>query len=182
MIVLARKRFYRDVSLASTNGGDRFEVLLDGRRVKTPLGNTLVVEGEAMARAVQQEWRAQTDLVVTQQMHLTGLCNACVDNPTGAGKEALADAILAYLDTDTVLYFSLVSFPNGLFALETLMKLFLQDNEDLLRHQNESWLPLVSWFCQRHSITVDPATSLLPPKFSPGARDVIRSGYYERII
>ncbi len=43
---------------------------------------------------------------MTQQMHLTGLCNATVDNPTGASREDLVDAVLNFLQTDTVLFFS----------------------------------------------------------------------------
>ena len=42
-------------------------------------------------------------------MHLTGLCNTCIDNPTRATKYELVDSILNFLDTDTILFYSHVS-------------------------------------------------------------------------
>ncbi len=144
------------MSLAHNGASGRYEVCLDGRKVRTPLGNPLTVEGEALARAVQQEWQAQGELVLTQQMHLTGLCNASVDNPTGAGREELADEALKFLETDTVLFFSSC------------------DNEALARRQEERWRPVVRWFSQWHGVQVEPSTSLLPPQISPEARGAVR--------
>lgn len=109
MYVAARKRFYQNVSVMRGNGD--FEVCLDQRRLKTPLGNEFKVPNETLAHAVAQEWAAQEELIITQQMHLTGLCNVCVDNPMDIQEDALADAILNFLVTDTVLFFSTVRWP-----------------------------------------------------------------------
>ena len=48
-------------------------------------------------------------MILLSQMHLTGLCNVCIDNPTKATKYELVDNILNFLDTDTILFFSEVS-------------------------------------------------------------------------
>jgi chaperone required for assembly of F1-ATPase len=40
------------------------------------------------------------------QMHLNGLANVCIDNPTKCTKEQLVDSVLNFLDTDTILFFS----------------------------------------------------------------------------
>ena len=45
-------------------------------------------------------------MILTSQMHLTGLCNVCLDEPLGATKDQLVDGVMAFLDTDTVLFFS----------------------------------------------------------------------------
>ena len=42
-------------------------------------------------------------------MHLTGLANVCIDNPTNVSKEKLVDSVLNFLETDTLLFFSDVS-------------------------------------------------------------------------
>ena len=51
------KRFYKEVSVAPTEGG--FAVLLDGRSVKTPARNTLVLPTQKLATAIAAEWRAK---------------------------------------------------------------------------------------------------------------------------
>ncbi|MEQ9575991.1 MAG: ATP12 family protein, partial [Rhodospirillales bacterium] len=50
------KRFYRDVTVAPTvpdNGaGEAFQILLDGRKVKSPLARELAVPSRPLAEAV----------------------------------------------------------------------------------------------------------------------------------
>ena len=48
------KRFYKDVGLGATLGG--FAILLDGRPVKTPSKNGLLLPREALADRVATEW------------------------------------------------------------------------------------------------------------------------------
>lgn len=67
----ARKRFYAEASVVA-NGNGNFEVCLDHRKLKTPLGNVFKVENEALALAVAQEFMAQKEHIMTSQMHLTG--------------------------------------------------------------------------------------------------------------
>ena len=50
-----------------------FELCLDHRKLKTPLGNEFTAKHEALARMVAQEWTAQKDVIVLSQMHLTGV-------------------------------------------------------------------------------------------------------------
>ena len=47
------KRFYKQVSIAPVEGG--FGVLLDGKSVKTPARNTLVLPTEKLALAIAAE-------------------------------------------------------------------------------------------------------------------------------
>ena len=64
------------------------------------------MNSEFLALGVAQEWACQKDLVMLSQMHLNGLSNVCIDNPTKATKQDLVDNILNFLDTDTILFFS----------------------------------------------------------------------------
>ena len=40
------------------------------------------------------------------QMHLTGLANVSIDNPTKVTSEQITESVMNFLDTDTVLFFS----------------------------------------------------------------------------
>ena len=91
------------------------------------------VKSEGLAQAVAQEWRSQKDTVncftcvgrfwrililsysriftqiMMSQMHLTGLANVSIDNPTKVTPEQMTESVMNFLDTDTVLFFSDVS-------------------------------------------------------------------------
>ena len=105
MSVRARKRFYKDVSIINAGKGS-FEIILDSKKLKTPGGAVFTVNNEPLALAVAHEWESQKEQVLLSQMHLTGLCNTSVDNPTHATKYDLVDNILNFLETDTILFFS----------------------------------------------------------------------------
>ena len=71
------KRFYKIVDIAPAPGG--FAVLLDGRPVKTPARNALVLPTEELARAIAAEWRGQGDDVIATSMPLLRLSNTIID-------------------------------------------------------------------------------------------------------
>jgi ATP synthase F1 complex assembly factor 2 len=51
-------------------GADFYEINLDQRKVKTPMGSVLLVPGEALAVAVAEEWDAQSKEIKLNEMHL----------------------------------------------------------------------------------------------------------------
>ena len=59
------------------------------------------------------------------------------------------------MDTDTILFFS-------------------DDPPALLEKQEKEWRPIIEWFCDRHSIDIQPSVSFTPPQFSSNAREVVR--------
>lgn len=87
-------------------GEGAYEVTLDSRKLKTPSGAAFTVRSEALALAVAHEWSVQKDLIRPSQMHLTGLCNTCEDNPTRLSKFDAVSGVLGLLETDTILFFS----------------------------------------------------------------------------
>ena len=155
MSIRAKKRFYKSVSLINAGQGT-YEITLDSKKLKTPGGAVFTAESEPLALAVAHEWDSQKESVILSQMHLTGLCNTAIDNPTKATKYELVDGILHFLDTDTILFFN-------------------DDQENLYERQRNEWQPIISWFCERHDITISPSISVaISPKFSPNAKEVIR--------
>lgn len=68
LIIATVKRFYRRTNILSS--GEKFEITLDQRKLKTPKGKIFEVNNKALALAVATEWDAQKDIVEKENMHL----------------------------------------------------------------------------------------------------------------
>jgi chaperone required for assembly of F1-ATPase len=100
--VTLRKRFYTTVSLGAGEGAAH-AIALDGKPVRTPARNTLAAPTAALAQAIAEEWRAQTDVIDPALMPMTRLSNTIIDAVVGARAEVAAD-ITKYLGSDLVCY------------------------------------------------------------------------------
>lgn len=134
-----RKRFYKDVGVIRS--GDQFEVCLDQRKLKTPLGKLLLIPNEALAVAVATEWDCQKADINPSEMHLTGLCNTVLDNPSKKTKEDVAAEILDFLESDTLCY-------------------RMQEPEELVALQSEKWDPVLMWYEKRFGVALEPKSDL----------------------
>ena len=68
-----------------------FEILLDGKAVKTPRGGTLSTgRSRALADAIADEWRAQDGVIRPETMPLTKLMNTAIDG-TSVNRAAIID-------------------------------------------------------------------------------------------
>lgn len=95
------KRFYKDVSLSDGPGG--VELLLDGRKVKTPAGHVLELPKGPFAESVAEEWLAQGEEVRPETMPHTRLANTVIDGISERGDEVVA-SLAAYGQTDLICY------------------------------------------------------------------------------
>ncbi len=140
-----RRKVYQVVTYRKTDGpaGDVYEILLDGRSVKTPGGNILHVATQELAEAVTAEWNAQEKWIVPATMPLTQLANTAIDRVEGQ-REALIAEALAYVDTDLVCYRA--SGPS-----------------DLVARQEECWQPLLDWLAEHHGIAMPVTFDLVAP-------------------
>ena len=98
------RRFYRDVSVAAGEGGG-FEVLLDGRSVKTPKGAKLSAPSRALAEQIAEEWAGQGEYLELAGMHATRLANTALEG-VGPAREAVADQLAEYAGADLLCYFA----------------------------------------------------------------------------
>ncbi|XP_018027649.1 ATP synthase mitochondrial F1 complex assembly factor 2-like isoform X2 [Hyalella azteca] len=147
------KRFYKDVSVAGTSGC--YEVNLDHRKLKTPMGNVLQVPSYPLALAVAEEWRAVQDVIIPAFMHLTGLSYTVVDNPNRVSKWDMAESVLEFLPTDTVLFAD-------------------ENSEKFSAVQEEQWWPVLRWFNDRYKLNIEPSTGINPAEVSDAALGVLR--------
>jgi len=95
------KRFYKTVTVDQTPDGFRF--LLDGKPVRTPARQPLLLPTYALADAVAEEWRAQEDEMQPAIMPLTRLVNTVLDG-VRATREEVISAILRFGENDLLSY------------------------------------------------------------------------------
>ena len=116
------KRFYKT---ATVGEGAFFQILLDGRVVKTPNKRALVLPNRPLAEAVAAEWAAQGVLINPGTMPLTRFANTAIDAVSEALEEVASD-IVAYAASDLVCYRS-------------------QDQDELASLQGKHWDPVIGW-------------------------------------
>jgi chaperone required for assembly of F1-ATPase len=121
------KRFYKEVAVAASDGG--FAVLLDGRSVKTPARNALLLPTEKLATAIAAEWRAQGEEVIATAMPLLRLANTVMDGVI-PNREGVIDAILRFGENDLICYRA-------------------HQPPDLVARQREGWDPVLAWARQK---------------------------------
>lgn len=132
------KRFYKEVSVAPSDGG--FAVLLDGRPVKTPARNTLVLPTEKLASAIAAEWRAQGEEVTAASMPLLRLANTVIDG-VAVNREAVIDAILRFGENDLLCYRA-------------------HQPPELVARQREGWDPMLGWVRQKFGADIQVAEGI----------------------
>lgn len=117
------KRFYKEATAAKTDGG--WQILLDGRPVRTPARALLMLPNAALGEAVVQEWAAQGEEIDPASMPMTGIANAALDHVT-PDPAAFAAPIIAYGESDLLCYRA-------------------EGPEVLSARQEAAWSPLLGW-------------------------------------
>ncbi|CCF58765.1 hypothetical protein KAFR_0F01680 [Kazachstania africana CBS 2517] len=118
------RKLWKHVSVNDTISQEKFHIQLDGKTIKTPLGNPLAVgkDRDALAYLLMKEWDNLKNLSSKRNsLPLTSLVSRCIDLEVatnekssgpdaaakiGGGKEVIKNDLLRYLDTDTLLVFS----------------------------------------------------------------------------
>lgn len=135
----AVKRFYKEVAAAAEPGG--FAIRLDGRPVKTPARNPLLLPGAELAEAVAVEWAAQGETIDPRSMPLTGLANAAIDR-VAPDPARFAGDIAVYGETDLLCYRA-------------------DEPAELVARQAAAWDPLIDWAQRRYDIHFTIATGII---------------------
>lgn len=109
------KRFWSNAEVAKTDDG--WQVLLDGRPVRTPAKRACVVPVQAMADLIAVEWRTQEDIVDPLSMPLTRAASTCLDR-VAPEMSAVGENIAGYGETDLLCYRA--THPNALIDRQTV--------------------------------------------------------------
>ncbi len=95
------KRFWKDATVAEV--ADGWQVMLDGRAVKTQAGRQQVIAPRALADALAAEWAAQGEDINPQSLPLRDLADLAIDVIAPDRTGAIAK-LLGYGETDTLCY------------------------------------------------------------------------------
>ncbi|MCB8875502.1 ATP12 family chaperone protein [Acidisoma silvae] len=134
------KRFWTETSITAEPGG--FTLLLDGKPMRLPGGETLLIDQPALAEAIAAEWQATApgQDVQPKNMPLTQLAATALlriaANPTDT-----ATAIAAYGQSDLLCY-------------------RVADPAPLAQRQQAEWQPWLDWAVQRHDALLATTTSV----------------------
>jgi len=116
------RRFYKSASVGDVAP---FQVLLDGRAIKTPKKRALALPTRALADAIAEEWQAQQEFIDPSRMPLTRFANTAID-AVSETEDAVAADIVAYAGSDLICYRA--EAPEALVAL-----------------QARDWNPIIAW-------------------------------------
>lgn len=116
------KRFWREARVVHDDAG--WHVALDGRRVKTQGGRSLILPNEALAVLLAAEWDAQGDELDPQAFRHRDLADYAID-VVAPDRAAAIETLLRFAETDTLCYRA-------------------DPDEALWRRQQEVWEPLLA--------------------------------------
>lgn len=139
------KRFYDDVTVVPGETG--FEILLDGRPVRTPARAALALPNARLAEAIADEWRAQSDMIDPRSMPFTGLANGAIDQ-IAPNRESFAADIARYGESDLLCYRA--EGPTELIAREAAV-----------------WNPLLDWARGRYDVAFRVTQGIIPVEQPP---------------
>ena len=134
------KRLYKAVTMAAVEGGHG--VLLDGKPVRTPLGQPLAAVTPALAQAIATEWAAQAEIVKPHSMPMTRLLTTALDR-TAPDRQRVVDSMIGFATTDLICYRA-------------------EHPDELVRRQVAVWHPLVTWAAERFEAHLDIHVGVMP--------------------
>jgi chaperone required for assembly of F1-ATPase len=137
-------RFYKEVNIVKLNDG--YAIELDGRPVRTPLGQPQILVSKELAEAIGDEWCAQGEKVDPSSMPLCGYANTAIDR-IGNSRQIILDDVLNFAGTDLLCYRS-------------------EEPIDLATRQNEQWQPLLDWAADTMGAELLVTVGVLPVKQS----------------
>jgi chaperone required for assembly of F1-ATPase len=143
------RKFYQSVAVVQGEGG--YAVQLDGKPVKTPAQQPLVVATAILAEAMAEEWRAQGESIHPDTMPITRIVTIAIDR-VPHDRNALLEEIVRYAGTDLLCYRA--PSPLGLEPLVLNVPMFCTPNSpserergegDLRALQDLHFTPILTW-------------------------------------
>nr|WP_142848683.1 ATP12 family protein [Telmatospirillum sp. J64-1] len=146
------KRFYKQAGVAEAEGG--FAVTLDGRSVRTPMGQPLTLPSRGLAEAIAEEWGAQAQEVAPETMPCMQLASTALDR-IEAQKDEIIGQLMKYAGTDLLCYRA-------------------DQPQELIKRQDILWQPLLDWVAARWGVQMAVTRGIIPVEQSPEAIDSLR--------
>ncbi|WP_367273994.1 ATP12 family chaperone protein [Erythrobacter sp.] len=137
------RRFYKEVTLAEVPGAEtlRYQVMLDGRAVKTVGGRPQVVPTQGLGEALAAEWRRQGETIDPASLPFRDMTDYAIDVVASDPARVIAN-LVTYAETDTLCYRADPDAP-------------------LYARQQEVWEPLLTRFESDHGIALVRVSGIL---------------------
>jgi len=116
------RRFYKSAGVA---GSGPFTILLDDRKLRTPLKNLLAIEKRPLAKAIAREWEGQGAKIDPSSMPFTRLANTATDRVLGR-EQQIVNEIVQFAGSDLVCYRA-------------------SQPKELVDRQEANWDPVLQW-------------------------------------
>ena len=136
------KRVYTRVETGQVDGG--WGIALDGRPLRTPGKNALVLPSAALAAAIAAEWDAQQEEIRPATMPLFRLAATAIDR-TAPRRDLVAAETARYASTDLVCYRA--DRPPALAARQQMV-----------------WQELIDWVRLRYEVSLVVTSGILPTR------------------
>jgi chaperone required for assembly of F1-ATPase len=133
------KRFWKDAAAVEEDGG--WGIQIDGKPLRTPARNPLVLPTRALAQAIAEEWNSAGETVDPRAMPLTGLANAAIDR-VAPDSESFAMGLARYGENDLACYRA-------------------DQPRKLVERQEKSWDALLGWARRRFDIDFCTTTGIV---------------------
>ena len=133
------RKFYKTVEAGTAPGG--YVVRLDGKPLKTPLNNLLLLSSHTLASAIAQEWAGQGEDLTPHAMPFTQLANTMIDKGKGEARAEMNAQVLRFGGSDLVCYFA--THP-----------------ADLVRRHRQHWSPLIAWMLEKYGIKLETVSGI----------------------
>ncbi len=134
------KRFYRKAGIVPAEGG--YVAELDGRPVKTPSKQAMILPNAALATAIAAEWEVQQGEIRPSEMPLTRLASTAIDR-VAPQRDQIVQQIAAYAGTDLVCYRA-------------------ARPPELAARQQAAWQPLIDWAVLRYDARLEVTAGVIP--------------------
>ena len=124
------KRFYDTVSIGQL-GSNKFNILLNNKAVKTPLGEDLSFATKGIASAVATEWQLQNEYIVPNTMPINTILMTHIDIDSKMPRIEKFQQINRFIQTDTL------RFPDT------------DEKSKLYMAQGEKWSKILSYLSSK---------------------------------
>ena len=136
------KRFYKSVHVQENAAG--FEVLLDGRALKSPAKAALRVPNEALANAIRDEFDAQKEEIAPDTMPLFSLAATAIDRVM-TQRDSLNQELVGYGQNDLICY-----------------RCAPDEDPLLAEREAEKWGAIQAWMAEKHNVLLRAFDGIMP--------------------
>ena len=116
------KKFWKTIEIEKISSKE-FYILLDNKKLKTPLKNELILSNHLMAKEVLKEWDQSSDIINADDLVFYGLLSTAIDR-VHEEKNSYINDIINFIDTDLICYRA-------------------DSPIDLVSSQNKHWDPII---------------------------------------